>query len=377
MDKLVDEKSKWVVREKDLTEEVARLKTLIDCERQQMMEHRQAYENYIQQVTFERDEAIRLRTIETTETRRQNNVLKDCVRDLERQQAVRGLEAPASLADNFHTNDFPSFGGLDLEDDSWEDEFSLIQGDDLKMENEDDLQRQLTPRPLPMPQATDTPAATAASKSDLSFSWNTFYICLLFGAYIASQQGSTPIPTAASASKQNSGPAGVALPSLSDEYRAEANNVLKAVLSSDNGAGTAILPSTPSASGQPMSSSQSHRPATSSLDILSNQLTTPTRQQQVAAAFALTPDQYEHIVNPEGLPSRPADAKAQPDPPSKPTPLQAMFATMQAERDEVERAVGLGGKARERSSILDRVPENVLQDFRRLVAEREGRAPDI
>ena len=48
-------------------------------ERGQWMQQRQQYDDFIQNLQYERDEAIRTKTLETGELRRQNNVLKDCV----------------------------------------------------------------------------------------------------------------------------------------------------------------------------------------------------------------------------------------------------------------------------------------------------------
>ena len=380
MEKLNAEKKFWTSEKQDLMEDNERLKNTLEYEREQVVQMRQHYENFIQTLQYERDEAIRSKTIETAEVRRQNNVLKDCVRDLERHQADPSYLAPSSISETY--NDFPSFDSLDLGNDGWEDEFSLIHSDDLKMGGEDSPQRQLTPRPLPIPRPSqDSPTSlSTVSKTDTGFSWSTFSMCLLFGAFIASQPKSAPTHSTTSTSTANHG----GLPPLSDQHRTEANNVLKAVLASDvDVTGGLVHPSQLASALAPGSklrtqlSNSGLQP--SSLDVLSTHLTTPTRQQQVAAAFALTPSQYEHIVNPEGLPMHDVNTlkghggSSTPAATPKAPSLQAMFASMQAERDEIERAVGLGSKSRERSLILDRVPEEVLQDFRRLVAEREGR----
>lgn len=362
--------------EKDLKDRVAHLENIINHEREQMLQQRQQYETFVQSLQYERDEAIRTKTIETAELRRQNNVLKDCVREVERQQATRGFTPGQAPADTFGT-DFTSFGNLDLGDDSWEDGFSLIDSDDLRMEGEETPQRQLTPRPLPTPQyAADAPVA--ANKADTGFSWNTFYMCLLFGAFIASQPANSTIKDSSSSSTTSQAEAPTqsavtSLPTLSEDYRLEAGNVLKAVLSNGeepaDGAPNANAAYSLLASRGPV---QHH----SSLDTLSTTLTTPSRQQEAVAAFSLTPTQYEHITNPEGMldsPNPSNDAIPTHIVDEKPTPLQAMFASVQAERDNVDRLTGLGEKARERSVLLERVPEKVLRDFRALVAESQAK----
>ncbi|KAJ6024684.1 hypothetical protein N7540_005481 [Penicillium herquei] len=77
------------------------------------------------------------------------------------------------------------------------------------------LQSQSQSQPL---QNTKPPANKAAS--DYPFSWNAFYMCLLFGAFIASNANT------------NINLTGHSLPQVPDKYRAESVNVLKAVLAS-------------------------------------------------------------------------------------------------------------------------------------------------
>lgn len=351
------EKKHFSTQKKDLEDTITHLENSLQQERETWMQQRQQYEAFIQSLTYDRDEAIRSKTLETAELRRQNNVLKDCVRDLERQQHTRGFSAGSQPHDTF-TNDFTSFGNLDLDDD-FDDEFSFINNDDLKMEGEDTPQRQLTPRPpLPMSEPKST-------KPDAGFSWNTFYMCLLFGAFIASNSKSNDSGKTSNSSTQLS----THLPELSEDYRNEAGNVLKAVLASDAESSHELIPSRSAdptlpttISGTELSRMSSHA-GPSSLDVLSSQLTTPSRQQEAAAAFSLTPQQYNAIANPDFLDDEPVEVK--------PTRFQQMFATLQAKQDEMDRVTGMCGKTRERSVLLDRVPEKVLKDFREMVGLSE------
>ncbi len=333
---------------------VATMESQVTHEREQWMQERQQYENFIQNLQYERDEAIRTKTLETGELRRQNNVLKDCVRDLERQQATRGFSADAT--DNFN-NDFSSFDNLGIDDD-WTDGFSLVNEEDLKMEGEDTPQRQLTPRPPP-------PASDAKStKQETLISMNTLYMCLLFGAFFTSTTKD---------SAQNSSNAVASLP---DDYRAEAGNVLKALASNqdsspDMPSHTAALPTT--ISGHELSRMTNH--PSSSLDHLAATLTTPTRHQQAAAAFSLSAESFNHITNPDGILDSPSpsygdhtlDGGDEMGTERHPTRLESLFRAVQASRDDVDRMSGMSGKARERSVLLDRVPEKVLRDFRDMV----------
>lgn len=367
-EKLEADKKLLTSQKSDLEETVSQLETSFNHEREQWMHQQQQLEHYIQQLRYERDEAIRTKTVETGELRRMNNLLKDRVRDLERQNGARSYATNAS--DGF-SNDFTNFRALDLED-SWDDEFSLINSDELKMDETESLQRQATPRPTTS--SNQPSASTSATKSldvkiNAAFSWETFYMCLLSGAFIMSQAGSKPASAASSAAVVTSN-----MPTMSDEYRAEAGNVLQAVLASGPDGAHEVLPSRPAPGvdndfGSTLPDADFARmgpgPHTSesTLDSLHTSLTTPSRHQQDIAAFSLSAASYNHIANADGVFDNDDDHVD-----VKPTRLQQLFSVMQAERDGIEKRSGFGSKARERSILLDRVPEKVLRDFREMIA---------
>jgi hypothetical protein len=370
-EKLEADKKMLTNQKGELEETISHLENVLLQERQRTNHQLQQLEQFIQQVSYERDEAIRTKTLETAELRRMNTILKDTVRDLERQQNAQAYSTSDSDA---FSSDFNSFKDLGLED-NWDDGFSLINGDDLKMDESDSLQRQATPRPTTsdsQPSATTT-AAKSDVKVDAAFSWETFYMCLLSGAFIMSQAGSLSKAAGAATSVAVVTPA---MPTLSNEYRAEAGNVLQAVLASGPEGAQEVLPSRPAASVG--SSNFPHalsdisgitpRPSDTALDSLHTSLTTPSRQQQAAAAFSLSAASYNHISSPDcGF----EDEDEEDDDliEIRPTKLQQLFANMQAKRDGLEKMAGLGNKARERSVLLDRVPEKVLRDFREMVAQ--------
>ena len=265
-------------------------------------------------------------------------------RELERSQATRGYSTDAT--DNFNT-DFSSFDNLGIDDD-WNDDFSLINSEDLKMEGEDTPQRQLTPRPPPAP--TSEPKT---SKQETLISMNTLYMCLLFGAFFTST------------TKDSNNNSSSAVASLPEDYRAEADNVFKALASNqDSSADVPVThPTLPTTISGHELSRMTNQPS-SSLDHLATTLTTPTRHQAAAAAFSLSASSFNHITNPDGImDSPPPDDVVE----RQPTRLESLFRAMQASRDDVDRMSGMSGKARERSVLLDRVPEKVLRDFRDMV----------
>lgn len=332
----------------DLEEGYTRLENTLAMERDDFMRRSQHWDNVIHALQYERDEAIRTKTLETAELRRQINALKDCVRDLERQQN-KGYVSASSLN---YSNEFNQF---DLED-SWEDEFGLINGDDLKMDDGDHLQRQATPKPPP------STIKSPDSKAETGFSWNTFYMCLLFGAFIASNNSNNADSRATSAIASSISPA-------------EASNVLKTVLSS--GATSEDLALTRS---QPImhdsvaglnDAHPSHLEGTlatsSSLENLHQSLSTPSRHQETAALFSLSASSYQHLTDPfnEGV-----NTDTEPDliaEAPQPTDLQKAFANMQAQKDNLDKLTGMGSKARERSLLWDSVPPEVIKNFEAMV----------
>lgn len=336
----------------DLQDEVRQLQEALQRETEVRIHQQQEYEHYVQTISFERDEAIRTKTLETAELRKMTNILKDHIRDYDRQAA-----SVSNLPDNF-SNEFSSFDELAIEDNSWDDDFSLINNNDFK----DTVERNdMTPDP-PHP----TNKMTIESKPDTPFSWNAFYMCLLFGAFIASN------------SSTNSQPA---VPALSEEYRAESANVLKAVLASGpnephalfrpgpgpaapHHAGRAGAPTT--VSGPDMARMTTCPP--DNLEALHNSLTTPSRHQRETAAFSLSAASYDHLTNPDPFLSGPEshdDETFQ----AKPSRLQTAFNAMQESRQDVDKMISRG--VNERSVMWERVPEKVLRDFRRMVEDAE------
>ena len=328
------------------------------------MIQQQQFDHYIRQLEFERDEAIRTKTLETAELRKMNNILKGHIRDFERQQALSIHNNPSS---DF-SNDFSSFNSLGIDDGNWDDDFSLIDNNDLNIDHTE---------PPAQPQVAPYPASKATDlKNDMPFSWNAFYMCLLFGAFIASTSNSSTT----SASLQAS------IPPLSDEYRAESANVLKAVLASSPESSHTLLPSHGRSlgGGAPttisgaemahMSSHPSHVHGPTNLDALHHTLTTPSRHQQETAAFSLSAASYNHLTNPEDpdpFLSNPSDEYLD----AKPSRLQAAYASMQEARQDMDRVIG--ANLHERSLLWERVPEKVVRDFRRMVEQAEEGAIKI
>lgn len=281
-----------------------------------------------------------------------NNILKDHIRDYE-----RGAAAGHNHQDSF-TTEFSSFDELDIEDSSWEDDFSLVNNNEIDNAIE---QGEVTPAP---PHSANT--SVAESKPETPFSWNAFYMCLLFGAFIASNSSTTSKP---------------AVPALSEEYRAESANVLKAVLASGPDDSHSLMAPPTTLSQKIRSSTHSDASITISgpemarmtnnpqdnLEALHTSLTTPSRRQRETAAFSLSAASYDHLTNPDPFLTGPDGPDETFE--AKPSRLQTAFDAMQESRQDVDKVINRG--VNERSVMWERVPQKVLRDFRRMVEDAD------
>ena len=341
----------------DLETAVDQFQEQLHLEREQWMHQRQQYDMQIKSLMQERDEAIRQKTIEVADTRRQLNAMKEYVR--EQSQRPSGYGQTTDM--NNMASDFSEFGF----DDDWENEFSLIDNTDLDTNDFENMQRQATPKP-PMPSSDKKPEA--------EFSWNTFYMCLLFGAVVVSAGGQL--------AKAANSQADVSLPSVSDLNRADAENVLKAVLSIEPQSAQGLVPSrsavpslttsTPHSSVSGSGFSHLSGESRTGLDKLSSTLTTPSRHQEVQQIFAMTPASYNHITDPLAEFEDDADTDLPDSPLHKPvvSRLEQALAAFNANKSPSERN-GFQSQAHQQSAL--HVPEAVMADFRAFVHESRQR----
>lgn len=344
-------------------------------EKNELFDRQKQLHQFVEQLHMEKDEMIRTHTLETGELRKKNNILREHVDKLE-------LNAASSTAPGFR-NDLADYDNINMGNPPW---------DDFCMVNEFPLGAERTPTPTPTPQnsllaaqkKSDKPGGErqSAAQPDQSFSWNAFYMCLLFGAFIASNSSSMSAPS---------------IPPLSEEYRAESANVLKAVLESAgppdqssqavshnappapplpsatttttalpatiSGAEMARMTSDPNAAGR--------RPDPTNLDSLHHDLVAPTREQENEQAFALTTEQYKALTTMEDDdPDADGDAGSKPAALPPPSNLQQAYAAMRNNNAAQNRPSVKGAEdIYSRSLLWDRVPDKVVHDFRRMVKE--------
>ncbi|EPS31503.1 hypothetical protein PDE_06458 [Penicillium oxalicum 114-2] len=328
-------------------------------EKNEWVTQQQQIAAYLERVEMEKNEMIRTHTVETTDLRKKNNCLREMVEKLER--GGKGTMADQAQL-HMQSGDFTGFDHLPMESSHWGD-FSMSNGFSMQntvsashghghgqTETQVDSQAQSHPQ-TQTERPTDKPTST-----DYPFSWNAFYMCLLFGAFIASNAGTNL--------------SGHSLPQLSEEYRAESANVLRAVLASnpsDLGQGSSVTAShsVPQASMTmdmgSMSTGSSQRSRPSTLDELHASLVLPTPEQERAQIFSLNPDQYNAMstFQDDGTSYKP-----------QPSSLQTALAAMQ--NTAVQHRMHSGEDVYSRSLMWERVPEKVIRDFRRMVQEYGG-----
>jgi hypothetical protein len=331
-EKLEEEKKHFthtITQLEEMVQSLQKRETDLMREKGEWMAQQGQITQYIEGLHMEKDEMIRVHTLETAELRKKNNILMETVEKLER-------GSKPVLADN-HAGEFAGFENLSMEGHPWE-EFTMANG--LCMSE-------------PVPAAPPSQALTDERTSEKHpFSWNAFYMCLLFGAYIASNNTLLP---------------GRSLPQMSEEYRAESANVLKAVLASSppeltNPVAHASVSAGPgpSMTGMEIGQMGPAPSGSSTLDELHDTLVMPTEEQERAQVFALNADQYNSLTTFED------DGGFKPQQPSN---LQQALAAMRNHNAAQSRMHDATSDVYSRSLMWERVPQKVIRDFQRMVQE--------
>ena len=346
-EKLEEEKKQFTHVINDLEEALQSMKIReaeLLREKSEWMGAQQQINQYIEGMHMEKDELIRVHTLETADLRKKNNILKESVEKLERQAKSA---APIS-------NEFSEFENLTMDSAPWED-FGMVHG--LPMESDPSSSMAMSIEKGPEKSAATT--TTTTTTNDSPFSWNAFYMCLLFGAFIASNSASLPSRS---------------IPQLSEEYRAESANVLKAVLSSspseaDQPSSTSAVPPSAAAASFPATISGAEMAqmtvGNSNLDELHESLTMPTKEQEQEQVFSLNADQYNALTT---FDDSNVDYKTQ----QQPSNLQQALTNMRNHAAQKVPPRGATSDVYSRSLMWDRVPEKVIRDFRRMVQEYGG-----
>ncbi|KAJ5591892.1 uncharacterized protein N7459_002261 [Penicillium hispanicum] len=355
-EKLEEEKKQYthaITHLEDMVASLRKREADLLREKGEWISQQQQITQYLEGVHMEKDEMIRVHTLETAELRKKNNILMETVEKFERGIKPSGPEN--------HPGDFSGFENMSMEGHPWE-EFTMANG--LSMPDSMPAPATAVAHSHSMVQMNERPAEKpAAPTSDYPFSWNAFYMCLLFGAFIASNNTLLP---------------GRSLPQMSEEYRAESANVLKAVLASSpsevahpasHGAVSASVAAGPeptAITGMDMGQMGPAPVGSSALDELHDTLVMPTADQERAQVFAINADQYNSLTTFED------DGSG--FKPQQPSDLQQALAAMRNNAAQHRMHDASASNVYTRSLMWEQVPQKVIRDFQRMVQEF-GAAP--
>ncbi|KAF7118609.1 hypothetical protein CNMCM5793_008147 [Aspergillus hiratsukae] len=347
-EKLEEEKKHFTQVISDLEEALQNMKLReaeLLREKSEWMAAQQQINQYIEGLHMDKDEIIRVHTLETAELRKKNNILKETVERLERQMR-------SSATTNLNT-DFSDFENLTMDNAPWED-YTMSNG--LPLEAESTPATSTMQSSAMVMSTNDRVTEKSTTTSDYPFSWNAFYMCLLFGAFLASNGPSLSARS---------------IPQLSEEYRAESANVLRAVLAASPpelaqantqqavaSSSAASMPTT--ISGAQMAQMTTGTGHSSNLDELHSTLAMPTKEQEQEQVFSLNAEQYNALTT---FDETHVDYKSQP------SNLQQALAAMRNNAATNKLPAKATSDVYTRSLMWDRVPEKVIRDFQRMVQE--------
>lgn len=341
-----------------LEQQVAELSVERDTltrDRQILVHRTQEAEHIIESIQMEKRDMLMKHTEETSNLRKRIQVLTD---------RLDASPAPAMSANPSSTG-FSDFTGemdaLNIGPHEWD---SLIYVPDAHGNNVMDdfnfeqqpIGQMKPPQMLEKKASTNTIVPSPARKAndnstDQPIASSLLFMLLLCGAFVASKSSNSSTSE---------------LPKMPPDVRAAAPTVLNSLLSDGN----------PSTNQQARNVMQSFQEPTSSnmpqpnnrninkLDHLHQRLTSPTKQQEQEAAFAMTQAQYESLMDP-GFPMHNDRINTQSRPARR--NLAEALANSQAQES------GSKAEVYTRSLLFDQIPADVVKQFKQMVRDREVR----
>lgn len=306
-------------------------------EREALLAHNRSLQGYVDDLNMEKEDMLRLHTIEMGELRKKNTFLT------EQAQKVESMSMSAVPSSAGYSAEFSDFDHLAMESGGW-DNFSVVN--DFNMETEARQENSLV--------VLSKKEKLQGKDEDKNPASSLLLMLLLCGAWVASNSTS-------------SGPA--ITPRVSDDVRVASTIVLENIYR-DAGLQplqTPILSGHHRAADKKLAQSSSMKTTLSAVEIasLSNsplaslhqQLITPSVEQQRDQAFSLSANQYNGISSGDffheaKLPLHPARKS-----------IAETFANMRNDKH------GPAAEIYTRSLLWDEIPATVVRDFARMVAE--------
>ena len=318
----------------------------------------------LQEQTWNMENMMREHTLETGDLRKKNAILTERLNDMSAHQMP--THAAANEFNDF-TNDMD---GLTMGNE-WDD-FTFVN--DFCMDNQDtQSQKPLETTLVVAPRKKD-----AASSDDQHVASGLLLMLLLCGAFVASKSGSST---------------STAIPRLPDEVRAASAVVLDSVFK-DAGVAPSHVRSTPTSladvvepgpsgsvwarNGNSIAASLAASLPSMHLDSLTRSLIQPTKEQEAEATFSLSTAQYMSLTNTDF--ARPAcdDEGMSPMTPQSSHSAGAhrrnLAETLKAMHEEAKGETA--ADVYTRSLLWDRIPTEVVREFKRMVEESNAREAD-
>ncbi|KAI9728285.1 MAG: hypothetical protein M1834_007778 [Cirrosporium novae-zelandiae] len=325
-------------------------------ERAQWIEQQQYFSQNIETLQQQREEEIQNYTLQTAELRKKNTFLMEQVQRLE-----NNLMSAAPSSTGFSA-EFSDFENLTMENSPWED-FTMPTdfADDTEMQNSP-AQFESVKIKKSEPQPTLSKDTSNSKSSSIP---PGIWLLLLFGAWVASNNSNT---------SSSSSP----IPRIMDSYRAEATSAIEAVTRSagvDFSNPSSLAPSSTNTARPSAPAWTEHKTtlsaseiasisnsAPSSLDILSHELIDTKEDQEAAQLFSLTPDQYNSMTTHDPFLTKQPALSISASISHRPNLGEALAAMRGDSKSS-------SGDVYERSLLWEKVPEDVVRDFRVMVAE--------
>jgi hypothetical protein len=332
-ERLEDEKKQYNSIIADLEDQLAELRLALDNHTRK----EQQYSQFIETLQMEKEEMLRVHTIETGDLRKKVSVLTEHAQKLE--LSVSALPSSSGFTEYSEIDNLTMDGG------AW-DNMSFLNA---FSEPEIKAEQAVVPAKKNIELALSEPEKPAAN--------GLLLILLLVGAFVASK-GSSP-----------------SIPRMSDDVRAASATILEDIFN-EAGVSNSDTPSNVLSTSAPLQSGDwtSIQPsrlsihdmqsfAPSSLGNFADSLSQPTQEQQNEQLFSLSAAQYNNVASPDFMRSPPEQSTSQGRRNLADT-LAALRANSKQSATEVYT----------RSLLWDQVPRDVVRNFAKLVAECNSQA---
>lgn len=304
-------------------------------EREALLVHNRSLQGYVDELNMEKEDLVRLHTIEMGELRKKNTLLTEHAQKFE-SMSMSGVPSSAG-----YSTEFSDFDHLAIENGGW-DNFSVVN--DFNMETEARQENSLV--------VLSKKEKLVGKDEDKNTASSLLLMLLLCGAWVASNStSSAPAPT----------------PRVSDDVRVASTIVLENIY---RDAGLQPLQS-PILTGhravEKQMAQSSMKTTLSAVEIanlsnsplasLHHQLITPSAEQQRDQAFSLSANQYNGISSGDFF----HDQKSPLHAPRK--SIAETLANMRSDKHAPAAEIYT------RSLLWDEIPATVVRDFARMVAE--------